>query len=281
MTTNNQPDHRTIRQKYEELKDLIRTLGKVAVAYSGGVDSTFLLKAASEAPASKLIALTVKQVYTQHWELDEASAFVGDLGVTHRIIEPPADEKVLENPVNRCYLCKSGTFTIFRDEMEKLGYDTLIDGTNVDDTGEHRPGMRAVREHGVRSPLLETGFTKKEIREMSRILNIPDWDKPSNTCLITRVPYNTKVSNEDLRQIENAELFLMKQGFKQVRVRKHGDTARIEVDPHLIGKLVESENINKIVPYLKSIGFAYISLDLEGYKTGSLDKTILKQPSEQ
>ncbi len=272
---NNSTTNGSLQQKYENLQKLIRDLGKVAVAFSGGVDSTFLLAAARHAPAEKLIALTVKQAYTQHWELDEASTFVKDLGVPHRIIEPEVDERVMENPLNRCYLCKTGTFTLFRKVMDELEYDVLVDGTNVDDTGEHRPGMRAKKEHGVRSPLLEAGFSKVEIREMSRLLGIPDWDKPSNTCLITRIPYNTKVSVDDLRKIEDAEHYLMKQGFKQVRVRKHGDTARIEVDPHLIGKLAESENINRIVPYLKSLGFTYISLDLEGYKTGSLDKAIL------
>lgn len=270
-----------LQEKYANLLTLLRDLGKIAVAYSGGVDSTFILAAAKQAPAEKVIALTMKQPYFADWELDEARAQIDELGVSHRIFEVPVDEKMKDNPYDRCYHCKSTTFKWFREEMENLGYDTLVDGTNADDSGEYRPGLRAVRENKVRSPLQETGFTKDEIRQLSREMGLPIWDKPSNTCLITRIPYNTPVSDEDLKQIENAELFIMKEGFKQVRVRKHKDIARIEVDPGMISQLVESDRINRIVPYLKSLGFSYISVDLEGYKTGSLDKAILNNSEKK
>ncbi len=272
----NKPLAPDTQEKYRRLLELIRTLGKTAVAYSGGVHSAFLLAAAKEAPAEDLIALTIKRSYHPEWELEESRTFAERMGVTQRIIKTSVDKEVRNNATNRCYICKSGTFKCFREEMKQLGFDTLVDGTNADDTGEYRPGLRAIKENGVRSPLLEAGLTKNEIRQLSRQMGLPDWDKPSNTCLVTRIPYNTHVRDEDLRMIEKAEFFLMKEGFRQIRVRKHGDLARIEVDPGMIRSLFEKDKVNKIVPYLKSLGFNYISLDLEGYKTGSLDKNILK-----
>lgn len=268
-------------KKYSNLLDHIRNLGRIAVAYSGGVDSTFLLAAANQAPARQLVALTMQRPYFAQWELREASEIVQELGITHRILEIPVDENIRENPSNRCYYCKSFTFDRFWDEVESLGLDTLVDGTNADDTGEYRPGLKAVEEYEVRSPLLENGLTKSEIRQLSRAMDLPVWDKPSNTCLITRIPYNTYVSDADLRQIEEAEVFLMKEGFKEVRVRKHDDIARIEVDPGMISKLAQSEVMNKVVPYFKSLGFRYVSLDLEGYKTGSMDQAILENQNDQ
>lgn len=266
-------------EKFDHLQRIIRSLGKLAIAYSGGVDSTFLLAAAHKAPAERLIAMTVKKSYTQHWELDEARTFVEKLGVEYVLLEPGDNEQVMKNPVNRCYLCKSDTFSLFHEEMKHRGFDTLADGSNADDTGEYRPGMQAKLEQGVRSPLLEAGLHKAEIRELSRRLGIPDWDKPSNTCLITRMPYDTLVTRKDLRQIEQAEKFLMDSGFRQVRVRKHDDAARIEVDPWRIAELAAPDTINKVVPYLKSLGFSHVSIDLEGYKTGSMDYVVNRPES--
>ena len=273
---NDMTNQTELNEKYQNLLELLRSLGKIAVAYSGGVDSTFLLAAAKEAPAGDLIALTMKQPYFADWELEEAREFAEELGVKHHVFEVGVDEKIRENPHNRCYHCKSITFTRFWEEVKLLGFDTLLDGTIADDTNEYRPGLRAVKEQNIRSPLREAGFTKENIRQMSKMMGLPVWDKPSNTCLITRIPYNTYVSDDDLRQIEFAELFLMKEGFSQVRVRKHDDIARIEVDPEKIEDLAQSDVINKVVPYFKSLGFSFVSIDLEGYKTGNMDKAILK-----
>ncbi len=266
---------KTAHQKYEHLLEILRSLGKTAVAFSGGVDSTFLLAAAHKAPVTELIALTMKRPYIAQWELVEAEAFIKQLAVKQQVIELPVDEEVRNNVPNRCYFCKSSTFKRFREELDALGFDTLVDGTNADDTQEYRPGMRAIRENHVRSPLQEAGLTKEEIRLLSHEMGLPEWDKPSNTCLVTRIPYNTLISDEDLRLIEQAELFLMKQGFRQVRVRKHSDLARIEVDPGMIDRLFEKEMAARITEHLKELGFKYVSLDLEGYKTGSLDQAIL------
>ena len=284
-TRNNAPGGNTgtevykkeLQLKYERLLEILRKLGKTAVAFSGGVDSTFLLAAAKAAPVTELIAMTMKRPYIAQWELDEAHDFITTLGITQRVVELPVDEEVRNNVPNRCYYCKSSTFGHFREELAKMGFDTLVDGTNADDTQEFRPGLRAIRENDVRSPLQEAGLTKDEIRTLSREMGLPDWDKPSNTCLVTRMPYNTRVSDEDLRQIEQAELFMMKQGFRQVRVRKHDDLARIEVDPGMVPDLFHDGMVDRITEHLKSLGFKYVSLDLLGYKTGSMDQAILKK----
>lgn len=264
-----------LKQKYENLLTLLRSLGDSAIAYSGGVDSTFLLAVAKLAPVENLIALTMKRPYFADWELEEAIRFARDIQAEHRVIEIPVDDTIRNNPYDRCYRCKSFTFTAFWDVLDEMGYDTLMDGTIADDTGEYRPGLKAVREQNVRSPLRETGFTKAEIRQCCKAMDLPVWDKPSNTCLITRIPYNTYVSDQDFRQIEQAELFLVREGFQLVRVRKHGDIARIEVDPERISDLAQPDIMNRIVPYFKSLGFSHVAIDMVGYKTGSLDVDIL------
>ena len=270
------PDTRTRHEKYRDLLEILRGLGKTAVAYSGGVDSTFLLAAAKEAPVQKLVAMTMKRPYIAQWELVEADEFIRKLGVEHHVVELPVDEEVRNNVVNRCYYCKSSTFGYFREQLQKMGFDTLVDGTNADDMQEFRPGLRAIRENGVRSPLQEAGLTKPDIRALSREMGLPDWDKPANTCLVTRIPYNTLVRDEDLRLIEKAEFYLMKQGFRQVRVRKHDDLARIEVEPAMVARLTEPGTASRITSHLKELGFRYVSMDLEGYKTGKMDQAILK-----
>ena len=252
--------------KYRQLISYLTDLGDAAVAFSGGVDSTFLLNAAYDALGNKVIALTVKSPYIPDWEIAEAIDYAGKLGVKHLIIEAPLTREIMHNPENRCYLCKRFIFKKLRDIAVQKGFKNLVDGTNSDDSSDTRPGMKALKELNVLSPLKENGFGKQDIRRLSRMLGLPTWEKPAYACLLTRIPYNTAVEDVILRRIENAEKFLIDLGIKAVRVRAHGDIARIEVDPSLIKKVIEKKLFNTINEQLKSLGFKYVTLDLEGYR---------------
>jgi uncharacterized protein len=252
--------------RYQQLISYLRQLGNAAVAFSGGVDSTFLLTAARDALDDRVIALTVKSPYIPDWEIKEATDFADKIGARHMIIEAPLTEEIIYNPENRCYLCKRFIFKKLRDIAKEKGFSNLVDGTNSDDSSGSRPGMKALKELNVLSPLKENGFGKQEIRRLSRMMELPTWDKPAYACLLTRIPYNTIVEDSILRRIENAEKFLIGLGIKAVRVRVHNDIARIEVDPPLIKKIVEENLYKSINEQLKSMGFKYVTLDLEGYR---------------
>ena len=252
--------------KYEKLIHYLVNLGDAAIAFSGGVDSTFLLMAAHEALGDKVLAITVRTPYIPEWEINEARDFSAKLGVKHLIIEIPLENEILNNPENRCYLCKRIIFKKLRDAAAREGFINLLDGTNSDDSEENRPGMKALRELNILSPLKENGFNKKDIRNYSRINNLPTWDKPAYACLLTRIPYNNRVDNDMLKKIEKAEKFLIDLGIKAVRVRIHGDLARIETEPILIKKIFEENLFKLISKQLKDFGFKYVTLDLEGYR---------------
>jgi uncharacterized protein len=252
--------------KYRQLISYLTDLGDAAVAFSGGVDSTFLLNAAYDALGNKVIALTVKSPYIPDWEIAEAIDYAGKLGVKHLIIETPLTREIMHNPENRCYLCKRFIFKKLRDIAVQKGFKNLVDGTNSDDSSDTRPGMKALKELNVLSPLKENEFSKQDIRRLSRMLGLPTWEKPAYACLLTRIPYNTAVEDVILRRIENAEKFLIDLGIKAVRVRTHGDIARIEVDPSLIKKVIKKNLFKTINEQLKSLGFKYVTLDLEGYR---------------
>ena len=252
--------------KYLQLIAYLSKLGDAAVAFSGGVDSTFLLKAACDALDERVTALTIKSPYIPNWEIEEAIENAGKLGVVHMIIEAPLTNEIIHNPENRCYICKRFIFSKLREIADEKGFRNLIDGTNSDDSSGSRPGMKALKELHVLSPLKENGFGKQEIRRLSRILGLPTWEKPAYACLLTRIPYNTSVEESVLRRIEKAEGFLIGLDIKAVRVRVHGDIARIEVDPTLIKKIVEGDLYKKINKYFKGLGFKYVTLDLEGYR---------------
>ncbi|MFC2116828.1 ATP-dependent sacrificial sulfur transferase LarE, partial [Bacteroidota bacterium] len=206
------------------------------------------------------------------WEIDEAKKMAHEKGIEHHIIEVPIPEQILNNPGDRCYLCKTFLFTMLRDFAKKHGFEQLADGTNADDTGEHRPGLKALGELNILSPLLESGFTKGDIREASRAMDLYTWDKPAYACLLTRIPYDTRINKEMLRRIERAETFLIELGIRAVRVRTHDKLARIETEPVYIEKIFSEGLFGRISKQLKRFGFSYITLDMEGYRTGGIDE---------
>ena len=260
-----------IQNKYDRLLKTLEKLDGLAVAFSGGVDSAFLLYASSEALGRKVLALTVKSPYIPDWEIDEARKIADEKGIEHHVIDVPIPEQILNNPGDRCYLCKTYLFTMLRDFARNKGFSNLADGSNADDTGEHRPGMKALKELNILSPLLEAGFTKADIRNASREKGFNTWEKPAYACLLTRIPYNTKISNEMLRRIERSETYLIELGIRAVRVRTHDNLARIETEPKYIEKIFKNNLLGKISKQLKRYGYSHVTLDMEGYRTGGID----------
>jgi pyridinium-3,5-biscarboxylic acid mononucleotide sulfurtransferase len=260
--------------KKKKLDSILKELKSFVVAFSGGADSSFLLYRAHSLKLSEIIGVTIRTPYIPEVELDEAAEFAGLHGINHRIIDLSFPEAVRSNPVDRCYLCKKTLFSELLGFAGENGFRYVIDGTNADDTNVFRPGLRALRELGIRSPLLEAGLTKKDIREMLRHEGLPVGDKPAMACLLTRIPYNTTISESMLKMIEQAEYFLFKKGYPGTRVRIHGDLARIECFPGYFEKIIQNPDKELIINKLKDIGFRYVSLDLEGYRSGSADKEI-------
>lgn len=260
-----------LNKKLENLDNILKDLKSFVIAFSGGVDSTFLLHRASQIKKLKIAAITIRTIYIPAREIDEAVDFCKTHGINHTILDLACSEEIRYNPVDRCYLCKKLLFSHIKSFADKNGYNYIIDGTNADDNGDFRPGLKALKEMGIRSPLVESGLIKHEIRELSQREGLPTWDKPANACLLTRIPYDTKVTENDLRMVESAEQFLFEKGFPGTRVRIHGDVARIECLPGYINKIIQEPEREHIINNLKKIGFRYISLDLEGYRTGSLN----------
>jgi pyridinium-3,5-biscarboxylic acid mononucleotide sulfurtransferase len=251
------------------LNSILKELGTFAVAFSGGVDSSFLLYRAHSLRKSNIIAITIRTPYIPAREIEEATEFTTRYGIKHQIVDVAFPDQIRHNPIERCYECKKTLFTQILEYSKNNDYNYVIDGTNADDTGDFRPGMKALTEMGIRSPLLEAGLTKKEIRELSRAEGLNFWDKPAMACLLTRIPYETEIKESTLRMIEQAENMMLEKGFPGSRVRVHGDVARIECIPGFMEKIIRNPDREHIIASLKKIGFRYISLDLEGYRTGS------------
>lgn len=266
-------------EKLELLKDIIRKKGSAAVAFSGGVDSTFLIRVAKEVLGDKLIAVTATSSTYPERELNEAIKYAKDFGVKHIIIssEELDIEGFASNPKNRCYYCKKELFTKVKEVALENGVEYVFDGSNLDDNGDYRPGMLAAKELLVISPLKEAGLTKKDIRDLSKEYGLATWNKPAFACLSSRFPYGNKITLPKLKMIDKAEQFLLDMGIKQVRVRHHGEIARIEVAPEEREKFFNLEFMDKISSKFKEIGFIYTTLDIAGYRTGSMNEVLKEE----
>ncbi|MEA3470285.1 MAG: ATP-dependent sacrificial sulfur transferase LarE [Thermodesulfobacteriota bacterium] len=259
-------------EKHDRLITYLKSLETCVVAFSGGLDSAFLLKSAGEALKDNVLAITVAFPYIPRWELIEAQNIARELKITHIIIEAPIPEEILYNPSIRCYICKKNMLTLIMEEASKRGFTNIIEGTNADDLDDYRPGMRALEELQIKSPLLECRFTKEDIRIVSREIGLSSWDKPPYSCLLTRIPHGTEITLRELEKIEKSERYLMDIGFKRIRVRSHGNIARIEFARGDRKRLFDEALLDTIAARLKEYGYTYVAMELEGYIMGSMNE---------
>lgn len=265
--------------KLRNLKRILKELGSVAVAFSGGTDSTFLLKVARDTLRCNSAAVTARSASFPERELKEAIEFAKKIDANHAIIDSEEldIEGFSDNPVNRCYLCKKELFTRILAYARANGLRHVVDGSNVDDLGDFRPGLRAIEELGVRRPLVDAGMSKMDVRILSREMGLPTWDKPAFACLSSRFPYGQKITRERLAVIDQLEQFLLDLGFTQVRVRHHGDLARIEVAEDERQRFFDAKLMDKVHQKFRNRGFIYVALDLKGYRTGSMNEPLKKR----
>ena len=262
--------------KLTQLQSIFSEMDRALVAYSGGIDSTLVAKVAFDVLGDKSLAVTANSPSLMPEDFDDAKSQAVEMGIAHQVVETHEmdNEQYTSNPVNRCYFCKSELHDTLRPLADELGYEYVVDGLNADDLQDYRPGIEAAKERGVRSPLAEVGITKLEVRELSKQLGLPWWDKPSQPCLSSRFPYGELITTEKLHRVGRAERYMRDLGYRNLRVRSDGETAKIELMPDAIIGFVSKVDLPTLVKDFQALGFTYVTLDLEGYKSGKLNRVL-------
>ncbi|BAY39410.1 hypothetical protein NIES2111_37860 [Nostoc sp. NIES-2111] len=265
-----------LTEKLEQLKALFAEMGQALIAYSGGVDSTLVAKIAYDVLGDRALAVTAVSPSLLPEELEDAKIQAATIGIAHKIVQTHEmdNPNYTSNPVNRCYFCKSELHDTLKPLALEMGYPYVVDGVNADDLHDYRPGIQAAKERGARSPLAEVGVTKPEVRQLSHQLGLPWWEKPAQPCLSSRFPYGEEITIAKLQRVGRAEIYLRKLGWQNLRVRSEGDTARIELPPEKIKDFVLTTDLQSIVTTFQDFGFIYVTLDLEGYRSGKLNQVL-------
>ncbi len=270
-----------LQEKYQQLQIIFKEMDKTLIAYSGGVDSALIAKVAFDVLGDRALAITAISPSLLPEELIEAEEQAQQIGIIHEIVETQEMENpnYTSNPINRCYFCKSELHDTLKPLAVERGYPYVVDGVNADDLRDYRPGIQAAKERGVRSPLAEVGLSKAEVRELSKQLGLAWWDKPAQPCLSSRFPYGEEITLAKLQRVGRAEIYLRKLGYRNLRVRSEGETARIELLPEHIRDFVINTDLDQVVKVFQDFGFTYVTLDLEGYRSGKLNQMLNSLPS--
>ncbi|MBW4549969.1 MAG: ATP-dependent sacrificial sulfur transferase LarE [Aphanocapsa sp. GSE-SYN-MK-11-07L] len=265
-----------VEAKLNQLRGLFTDMGKALIAYSGGIDSTLVAKIAFDVLGDRALAITAVSASLLPEDLEDAQIQAAEIGIAHKLVatDEMSNPNYTSNPVNRCYFCKSELHDTLKPLALERGYPYVVDGVNADDLTDYRPGIQAAKERGARSPLAEVGVSKLEVRQIAKLLGLPWWDKPAQPCLSSRFPYGEEITIAKLQRVGRGERYLRQLGLKNLRVRSEGDTARIELPAELIKEFVLTANLPLLVESFQSYGFTYVTLDLEGFRSGKLNQTI-------